>query len=349
MSWWNEKPGIKPNKITPEQFAQYWSSDIFLERALKEGKVVYRTGAEGMYEGSVEDFEKLLEPLNGKLVCRGVDVEPETPDEKIGSAFYAWEDAVASLSFQSGHWVEINFYSLDPELGKKFVEATKEVLKKRGRAREVYVVIKTEDGYALSSLGQHGLALERGNYSENVLTEYDHIIADMKEPAPCGRVVLFDGVPGSGKTHLVRAIVQDIEGTFVLLPTQVLQRLSGPDMVQSLLDNRRASKGPIVLILEDADECLAPRKFDNITSVSELLNLGDGILGGALDIRIVCTTNTPKAEIDKAILRPGRLCRRVSVDELPPDRANAVLERLGVSARVEKKTVLADLYRLSKP
>lgn len=345
--WWEEQANLKPSQHGPEQLAQYWASGVLLKRAIAEGKVVHRTGAEGMYEGKVEEFEKLLEPLMGKVMCRSVDVEPETPADVLGGMVLAWDNAIAVLSFQSGGWIEISFYSLDPELGKKFVEITREVLKKRGRPREVYVVVRGEDGYSLSSLGKHGLPIERGNYEPAVVEGFDHIIEDMKTATPCGRVILLDGPPGSGKTHLVRAIVQEVEGTFVLLPAQVLQKLSGPDMVSTLLENRRSSKGPIVLILEDADECLAPRKFDNITSVSELLNLGDGILGGALDIRIIATTNTPRAEIDKAILRPGRMCRRMDVGILSEDVANAALERLGSAERVKGKTVLADVYRLA--
>ena len=85
---------------------------------------------------------------------------------------------------------------------------------------------------------------------------------------------------------------------------------------------------PSFLILEDADQCLVSRDKDNIASVQSLLNLGDGILGSLLDLRIVATTNAHELHLDEAISRPGRLSKMLEVGPLDVTTARGVFTRL---------------------
>ena len=56
--------------------------------------------------------------------------------------------------------------------------------------------------------------------------------------------------------------------------------------------------------------------------------MGDGIMGAMLDARIVATTNAQTEDLDPAIVRPGRLCRRIDIGELCYEQACEVYERL---------------------
>lgn len=121
-------------------------------------------------------------------------------------------------------------------------------------------------------------------------------------------------------------------------------------------------QGPIVLILEDADQCLVPRAADNISSISSLLNLSDGILGSLLDIRIIATTNAKQEKMDQAILRDGRLSKRIEVNALEYDQANHIFQRLTQSKNAlpmkdqrsemypkqNSKYTLAEIYKLAR-
>jgi hypothetical protein len=52
---------------------------------------------------------------------------------------------------------------------------------------------------------------------------------------------------------------------------------------------------------------LVPRKIVTGFSVSALLNLADGLLGEGLNLQFICTVNCEIAELDAAVVRPGRL------------------------------------------
>lgn len=75
---------------------------------------------------------------------------------------------------------------------------------------------------------------------------------------------------------------------------------------------RRHGERRFVVILEDADAALMTRGADNREQVSAILHLSDGMLADFLRLQIVCTMNCRAADIDQALLRPGRLlCHRV--------------------------------------
>lgn len=240
---------------------------------------------------------------------------------------------------------------------KWFKDTYSSLLRPRSSEREVHVLVRGPGGLYISSLGKHGLPLERGNYDPSVLVDFDHVVEDLGRKTPCGRLSLFEGPPGTGKTHLIRGIIDSpIEATFIIVPPNVAGALMGPDMISPMLDIRSETH-PTVLILEDADEALASRKFDNISSVNSLLAFGDGILGSALDVRIIATTNQKKVDLDEALIRPGRLCRHVHVGQLSLDTANSILDRIDPMGKTKRyddlhvgnrKLSLADVYRAAR-
>jgi ATP-dependent 26S proteasome regulatory subunit len=167
---------------------------------------------------------------------------------------------------------------------------------------------------------------------------------------PCGRLVVMDGPPGTGKSYAIRALAKAVDATFVAVAPSLVGSLSGPDLVPVLLQQKRQGR-PVVLVMEDADHALAVRTRGDLHQLSELLNIGDGLLGDLVDLRIVATTNAERDDLDPAVVRPGRLCRRVSMGYLPPDLYEKVYKRLtGKRWRklVPTKHTLADVYRVAR-
>jgi len=88
----------------------------------------------------------------------------------------------------------------------------------------------------------------------------------------------------------------------------------------------------------------------NLSAISSLLNSSDGILGTALNLRIICTTNAKIDEIDNALMRPGRLSKQVTVGLLSPEKAQEVYARIsdGNEAEFQDDISLSDVYNFHK-
>jgi len=117
---------------------------------------------------------------------------------------------------------------------------------------------------------------------------------------------------------------------FYFIPTANLGILSRQDFIGFWADQRRVhAKKKFTVILEDSDAALMTRGSDNREQVSAILNLADGMLADFLRLQIICTINCSAADIDPALLRPGRLiCHRV-FNRLDYDEAVQLAEKLG--------------------
>lgn len=229
-----------------------------------------------------------------------------------------------------------------------------EVRPKKGSP--LYVVGRGSNGFKLSKIGLEGEPLVRENYSPTFLKKYDRIVSDLRSAKPSGRLAIMQGVPGTGKTYAIRAIMQEVQDvTFIIAPPALVPQLSTPDFVDLLIGLRDQKKRTLVLMIEDADEILTDRGAGNMSAISAVLNLTDGLIGGLLDMRIVATTNATKVELDRAIVRSGRLSAVAEADEIDAIRAVGVYRRLtgnegalpffAEAHAAETKFVLADVYR----
>lgn len=76
-----------------------------------------------------------------------------------------------------------------------------------------------------------------------------------------------------------------------------------------------------------------------------LLNLTDGMLGDSLGIQVICTFNTNVKNIDKALLRKGRLITSYEFKELQANKSKILLKRLGVNNYIaDNNMTLAEIY-----
>lgn len=220
----------------------------------------------------------------------------------------------------------------DGELFDKIEEYVKPLFS-HSRSRRISMLVSTANGLSVQDLGVAGIPLVEENYDAAVMKDFRHVVADLNAANPCGRISIFNGPPGTGKTYLIRALTDLVPRVcFLLIPSSLVSELSGPSLAPTLLSYQRANNIPIVLVIEDADACLVSRAADNMGAVSSLLNIGDGIFGSILDLRIVATTNAGHigdADLDPALLRPGRLCRRINIGPLSSMQAIDRYKQLG--------------------
>jgi ATP-dependent 26S proteasome regulatory subunit len=81
--------------------------------------------------------------------------------------------------------------------------------------------------------------------------------------------------------------------------------------------------------------------------ISNLLNLGDGLLGDALQLKLICTFNCDLSKIDTAIMRKGRLAYRYEFDKLDVDKTNSLFIKHGIEYYSNEKMTLTDIFNLN--
>lgn len=160
-------------------------------------------------------------------------------------------------------------------------------------------------------------------------------------------ISILEGSPGTGKTFYIRYLMGELKEShrFYFIPTSSLNVLSRADFIEFWNEQRKQfSNSQFVVILEDSDAALMTRGTDNREQVSTILNLSDGLLGDFLRLHIICTINCSSAEIDPALLRPGRLlCHRV-FKRLDYEQAARLAEKLGKKLPTASDYSLAEVF-----
>jgi hypothetical protein len=158
---------------------------------------------------------------------------------------------------------------------------------------------------------------------------------------------IFEGLPGTGKTFYLRHLMGVLREShrFYFIPTSTMDILSRQDFIGFWAGQRRIhADRKFVVILEDSDAALMTRGSDNREQVSAILNLSDGMLADFLRLQIICTINCSAADIDPALLRPGRmLCHRV-FGRLDYAQAARLAESLGRKLPAARDYSLAEVF-----
>lgn len=222
--------------------------------------------------------------------------------------------------------------------------------------RRVFVLTSGTTGLRPHQLGTVGTPFEADNYDEATGKVFAAIATELKSPTPTARLSILSGPPGSGKSFFIRGLIESVEGAlFLLVPAELVSGLGKPGMIDVLMQIKATMDLPIVLVLEDAEQALAPRMTDNIGHVAALLNFTDGMFGELLDLRVIATTNERAAQIDEALKRDGRLLVHHMISQPHAARACKVLSRLldrelteDESFEAKRCTSLASVYKLAR-
>lgn len=165
---------------------------------------------------------------------------------------------------------------------------------------------------------------------------------------PKGKLLLFHGIPGSGKTTYIRHLLSNVYGgKVVFVNAEIFSKLTSASFIPFAIQNLQRS----LLLIEDAEQLLVSRGQDHTdrnSSVADLLNYTDGLLGDALNLKVLATFNTSVQEIDSALLRKGRLNHREEFSYLDKEQAEVLYKHLtGEDKELEHKNYsLADIYGL---
>ena len=156
-----------------------------------------------------------------------------------------------------------------------------------------------------------------------------------------GRLLLWHGLPGTGKTYALRALAKEwrawCDVHYILDPERFFGA-STDYMMDSLLwegrggQNRDGQPRWRLYVAEDTGELLAKDAKTQVgQGLSRLLNMVDGLIGQGLQTMVLITTNEKLEGMHEAVTRPGRTDSVIEFLPFAHDEANEWLRRHGKS------------------
>ena len=181
------------------------------------------------------------------------------------------------------------------------------------------------------------------NLSENYNDDlpHDKIVKFLESEDESGLVIL-SGMCGTGKSYYIRHLISNLKNRdFIVINESCLAYISDPSFLKILMKYNNA-----IIILEDCERLLVDREEGN-GLIGTLLNLSDGIISDAFNLKFICTFNANISKIDKAARRKGRLKVRYEFGKLTKEKTVALGKKLGKDVP-EKEMVLTDIYNFDE-
>lgn len=209
--------------------------------------------------------------------------------------------------------------------------------------KKFHMLSYSNDSFELTDFNVKPFNIDLGtHYNDDFFEVHESILSSLRNKNKNG-IILLHGKYGSGKTYYLRYLISNIERKFIYLPLDRIERINSPEFIPFM-----SKFSDSVLILEDCESLLVPREkgYTNSSALSNLLNLGDGLLSDAFSINIICTFNAGIRKIDDAILRKGRLLSRYEFKELELSKAQALADRIGKNVKIDHPMTVSEIYNI---
>lgn len=176
------------------------------------------------------------------------------------------------------------------------------------------------------------------NYNDDFFPINDKIVDVIHRDE--SSIMILHGKPGTGKSSYIRNLIaENSDIKFYWIDSSMFLYIDSSEFIEFISTCKNA-----VFILEDSECLLKTREGNNNTAMQSLLNISDGILGDSLKLKFICTFNTDLTNIDKAILRKGRMRVKYEFKDLKKNKVEKIFEKLGIDKLLAKDMPLCDAY-----
>jgi len=180
-------------------------------------------------------------------------------------------------------------------------------------------------------------------YRKEFKPTHDHIVDSLKKNE--SGLYLFHGEPGTGKTTYIKYLASIINRDMIYVPVAFIDSLVDPSFLPALLKKRHS-----ILVIEDAEKALLAREpGDSSSLVSAILNITDGIMGNVFSISVIATYNSRRQDIDKALLRKGRLKGEHKFEKLDIEQCQQILDENKINYVAKEPMTLAEIFNTQEP
>lgn len=211
-------------------------------------------------------------------------------------------------------------------------------LPQKQEAYEINIITLSRDGLELKQVEVKPTFLDIDKYYNDDFKEVDETIKARLNRENDKGIILLHGLPGTGKTTYLRHLIGGLKKKVLFVSPSVAGNLMNPEFIDLLIENPNS-----VLIIEDAENIMLDRKYNSDSSVSNLLNLSDGLMSDCLSVQIICTFNSSVNLIDSALMRKGRLIAKYEFGKLGVEKANRLSQHLGFDANIDQPMTIAEI------
>jgi len=239
-------------------------------------------------------------------------------------------------------FADICYY--DKEVGLKIREIAEKymVAKTKSNSNKINFIIKNTNGFFLKSFKFSETEVNiDDHYNDDFKPIHENIVKRLNNKNDKG-IVLLHSDPGAGKSTYIKHLTTLVDKKFIFMSADMVSFISSPELIPFLSDHPNT-----VLVIEEAENILRQRSEHSGQAIGNILNLGDGLLAEAFNIQVIATFNCKIDDIDKALLRKGRMIAKYNFQNLSIEKTNNLLKKIGFDYISDVPMSLADIFNIN--